>query len=156
MTNKEKYNTVPVYSLKLVKERSVRYPVSKLSNSNLAAAAMQAYLGEKDCEHLAVLLLDGQNNHLGMATVSIVSIGQTFQAVRDVFKHAIAGRASAIILSHCHPSGDITPSREDIDFTNRAIEASKIIGIPIVDHIIVSSGIITGHYSFREHELIKG
>jgi DNA repair protein RadC len=150
-----KYNTTPVFSLKLVREHSIKYPVDKVDCSNMVVAAMQAYLGDKDCEHLAVILLDYQHNMLGIATVSIGTLGTTTQGIRDVFKHAIAGRAGAIVLSHCHPSSDVTPSNQDIAFTNKAYEASKILGIPILDHVIVSSGIKKGYFSFLDHGLIK-
>ena len=148
------YKTIPTYSLKLIKNRSIRYPVRVLSNPSLAAEAMQAYLGDRDCEHISVLMLDNQNNNLGLAIVAIGTIGGTGAAVRDVFKHAIAGRASAIILGHNHPSNDVLPSKEDIEFTKKVDEAGKVLGIPVVDHIIVSSGINEKSYSFLNNGMM--
>jgi DNA repair protein RadC len=93
---------------------------------------------------------------LGIATVSTGTIGATHQSVRDMFKHAIAGRASAIIIGHNHPSNNCTPSSEDILFTRQVVAASKILGIPILDHVIVSSGITKSSYSFAYHGIIGG
>ena len=148
------YNMVPMYTLKLVKERGVRYPVDKVMDNRSAEVILQAYLENKDCEHMVALMLDGQNNVLGLHLVSIGGIAGCGVTVRDIFKAAIVGRASALVLSHSHPSGSLEPSKEDIDLTVRAIEAGKLLGIPCVDHIIVSSGMNRGSYSFLQHNLL--
>lgn len=145
------YSTVPTYSLKLVKERAVRYPVEKVQHADAVALVMRAYLQDRDCEHMAALLLDGANRMIGIHMVAQGGIAGCHTTARDCLKHCIVGRASSWVCSHNHPSSDLTPSQEDIIFTKKLKEASEIIGIPLLDHVIVSSGINEGSYSFLEH-----
>ncbi len=148
------YSTIPRYRLKLIKDGKVRYPLDKISNSNDVATIMQSYLEDKDCEHLAVLLVDANNNFLGLHTVAIGGISGMGIAIRDCFKAAIVGRASAIICAHNHPSNDVTPSREDIAFTQKVKEAGSLLGIPLLDHVIVSSGMDKLAYSFVNSRML--
>ncbi len=86
--------------------------------------------------------------------LAVVSIGLVDQAPvhpREVFADPITDRASAVILAHNHPSGDMTPSRADIKLTRQLQEAGKTLGIAVLDHIIFSP---KGHYSFLEHGYI--
>ena len=75
---------------------------------------------------------------------------------REVFSKAVRYSAASIILAHSHPSGDPTPSKEDLDITRRLIEAAKILGIRIVDHVIVGrpSPETPGYVSLREKNLV--
>ncbi len=66
---------------------------------------------------------------------------------REVFKTALAVSAAHIIVVHNHPSGDPTPSREDIEVTKKLIEAGKIIGVDVLDHVIIGDG---RHFSMKE------
>jgi DNA repair protein RadC len=150
----KQYSTVPCFSLSLVKERDLEYPVSKVGDAKDAEAALTAYLSDKDCEHLVVLMLAAGNNLIGLANVAIGGVSGLSCAVRDVFKAAIVARASGLILGHNHPSGDCTPSKEDIAFTKRAIEAGSILGVPVIDHVIVSSGMVSGSFSMLEHGMM--
>ena len=65
------YSTVPRYSLKLIKEKSVRYPAEKVQDSSSAEKVLRAYLEDKDCEHMVVLMLDAANNMIGLSTVAV-------------------------------------------------------------------------------------
>ncbi len=82
------------------------------------------------------------NNHsiLSFETVSIGTINQTLVHPREVFRAAVAISASAIIIGHNHPSGKAVPSREDIQVTKNLVEAGEILGIPVVDHLVVTAG----------------
>jgi DNA repair protein RadC len=148
------YSTVPRYSLKLVKEKGIRYPLNKVSSSESAELVLRTYLEDRDCEHMVMLMVDGQNNMIGVHTIAIGGISGVHTSIRDCLKHAIAGRAHAFILGHNHPSGDPNPSQEDIDFTFKLKEAADIIGIPCVDHIIVSSGITSRSFSFFQNKML--
>jgi DNA repair protein RadC len=148
------YTTVPRYSLKLIKEKSVRYPAEKVQDSSSAEKVLRAYLEDKDCEHMVVLMLDAANNMIGLSTVAVGGVSGLNTGLRDVFKAAIVARASGIILGHNHPSMDCTPSKEDIHFTEKAIEAGKLLSIPVVDHIIISSGFKASTYSFMQNGLL--
>jgi len=98
-----------------------------------------AFIVNEEQEHLVVLLLDTKNNIKKTVVVSKGTINSTFVHPREVFKIAIRESACSIILGHNHPTGDPTPSNEDIEVTRRLSEVGKTIGIELVDHIIVSS-----------------
>ena len=102
-------------------------------------------------EHFLAVTLNGGHN---IIQIHVVSIGTTNRALihpREVFGEAIRENATALILCHNHPSGHTYPSPEDIDATNNLIEASKIIGIPILDHIIIDCN---SYFSFKENGLL--
>ena len=150
---KTTFSTVPIYSLKLVKAGNIKYPVDTVRDCRQAESVLRVYLEDKDCEHLAVVLLDGHNNMIGISTISIGGIACVQVAMRDIFKFAINGRASAMVLGHNHPSGNTEPSHEDIVFTKRVKAAGELMGIPLVDHVIISSGFKKSTYSFCQHNM---
>ncbi|MFC1925201.1 DNA repair protein RadC [Chloroflexota bacterium] len=94
-------------------------------------------LKDKKKEHLLALLLDTRNQLVKTATVSIGSLDSSIVHPREVFKEAISASAASVILVHNHPSGDPQPSDDDIDITKRLVEAGKIVGIEVLDHVIV-------------------
>jgi len=93
-----------------------------------------------DREHFKALLLNTKNQLLHVYTVSIGSLNSSLVHPRELFKDAIKASAAALILTHNHPSGDTTPSKEDIDVTKRLMEAGQIIGIDVLDHLIFGQG----------------
>jgi DNA repair protein RadC len=151
----QQYSRVPIYSLKLIRERSVKYPLPTVGNEVQAAVVLRAFLHDKDCEHLAILMLDARNNFLGVHDVATGGMTGLRAGVRDIFKAAIVGRANSIVMGHNHPSGDVTPSEEDIAFTHAVNEASVIMQIPLMDHVIVSSGYESRSFSFLDHGLLR-
>ncbi|MEK4263982.1 MULTISPECIES: RadC family protein [unclassified Paenibacillus] len=92
-----------------------------------------------DKEHFVLLFLDSRNKVIGRETISIGTVNSGLVHPREVFKAAIRRGAVSIIAAHNHPSGDSTPSEEDIELTNRLVEASKLIGIELQDHVIIAS-----------------
>jgi len=90
-----------------------------------------------DKEHFMVLLLNAKNQVIAKEVVSIGTLDASLVHPRELFKRAIRRSAASIILVHNHPSGDPTPSREDISLTKRVIEVGEIIGINILDHIVI-------------------
>jgi DNA repair protein RadC len=103
---------------------------------------------DRDREAFIVLLLDVKHRVIAEEVVTIGILDGSLIHPREVFKAAVAGSAAGIIIAHNHPSGDPKPSGEDLATTKRLVEAGKILGIPVVDHVIVGS---TGaHFSFRE------
>lgn len=90
-----------------------------------------------DREHFRIMLLNTKNNVLGISHVSVGSLNSSIVHPRECFKEAIRRNANTIILLHNHPSGDPTPSREDIDITRRLAEGGKILGIEVLDHVII-------------------
>lgn len=88
-------------------------------------------------EHFCIMLLNIKNGIIGMETISIGSLSASVVHPREVFEAACRKHAAAIILLHNHPSGDPSPSREDINVTQRLVKAGKIMDIPVLDHIII-------------------
>lgn len=136
---------VPIYKVSLVKESAIAYPVEQIRSGDNAAGLLQRYLGDTDREHFVVVLLDTKNKVIGVNTVSIGSLDVCIVHPREVFKPAILANASRVLLGHNHPSGDTTPSPEDIAVTKRMMEAGNLLGIDVLDHIIVGNG----HTSLR-------
>ena len=101
--------------------------------SNLLMAEMR----DLKKEHLKSILLDTKNRVLRAVTVSVGILDSSLVHPREVFKDAILASAASIIVAHNHPSGDPTPSQEDINVTKRLLEAGKIMGIELLDHIII-------------------
>lgn len=99
-----------------------------------------------DREHFMVLLLNSKNQVLATETVSIGSLNSTVVHPRELFKQAVKRSAAAVILVHNHPSGDPTPSGEDLAVTKRLVEGGQLLGIEVLDHIIIGD---QKHYSFR-------
>lgn len=90
-----------------------------------------------DREHFRLVPLNTKNQVLGIVPVSVGSLNAAPVHPREVFKEAIRRSSAAIILLHNHPSGDPTPSREDIEITKRLAEAGKLLGIEVFDHLVI-------------------
>jgi len=99
-------------------------------------------------EECHILMLRQNHSIIGEALISKGGITGTAVDVREVLRHAILHRATAIVLCHNHPSGSLMPSREDDQLTNRVKEGCRTMNIQLLDHIIVS---LTGYYSYSEH-----
>lgn len=102
-------------------------------------------------EHFLVLCVDARRRLIHRETVSIGTLSASLVHPREVFGPAIEHRAAAIIAMHNHPSGDTSPSAEDKDATRRLQRAGELLGIPMLDHVIVSE---SGFFSFKEHGLL--
>lgn len=90
-----------------------------------------------DREHFIVLLLDTKMQVIAKEIISIGTLNASMVHPRELFNRAIRRSAASMILLHNHPSGDPSPSREDIEVTKRMVEAGKIIGIEVQDHIVL-------------------
>jgi len=106
---------------------------------------------DKSQEHFIVIFLDGDNKIIETRVISVGTLNQTLVHPREVFAPAIEKRSASIIIAHNHPSGTLSPSSEDIEVTNRLKEASKILGIELLDHIIFS---LNGYLSLRDEGLL--
>lgn len=104
-----------------------------------------------DREHFLVLYLDRKGGVIDKVDVSVGGLHSSIVHPREVFKTAVKRSAASIILAHNHPSGDPSPSREDIDITRRLIDAGRIMGIEIIDHVIIGENT---YCSFKEKGLI--
>ena len=145
---------VPIYRVALIREAALPAPAPRLQSSQQTATLVRQYLGAVDREHFVVLLLDRKNALIGINTVSIGSLTASVVHPREVMKPAILANAAALLCCHNHPSsGDPTPSREDRVLTQRLVDAGKLLGIPLVDHLILGDG-TTAYFSFADQGLL--
>lgn len=97
-------------------------------------------------EHVRVMLLDSSRRLVGMPTVYIGTLNSSVLRVSEIFREAITRNSAAVILAHNHPSGDPTPSPEDIELTHVLATAGKLLDIPLLDHLIMGK---TGWQSLK-------
>jgi len=113
--------------------------------------AQFSYLREKTREHLAALYLNARNEVVFKKHIFVGTLDANIAHPREIFEQALTNHASAVILVHNHPSGDPEPSKADLEITKRIVEAGKIMGIDVLDHIIIAK---TKVFSFKRHKLI--
>ncbi|HIJ80405.1 MAG TPA: DNA repair protein RadC [Desulfuromonadales bacterium] len=155
--------TVPRRSIKF---KQIRATMETLEVREEVAAYLQAdrrytspeqvaqifsFLHNEAKEHFFTVHLDGKNRILCLDLVSVGSLNQSIVHPREVFKTSLSTSAAALLLVHNHPTGDPTPSAEDIAITRRLKEAGEIIGIKVLDHVIVGT---EGYLSFVERGLL--
>ena len=90
-------------------------------------------------EHFVAVFLNARNQVIKTSTISVGSLNASLVHPREVFAPAVGISAASVILGHNHPSGDVTPSKEDIELTRRMVQAGEIMGIEVVDHLIIGS-----------------
>lgn len=117
----------------------------KVDPIDTADAAYNAVkdLAQETREHFVVLFCDAQLQVRGRKTIHIGTLTASMVGPREVFREAIPEAASTIIVAHNHPSGDPTPSPEDIDVTSKLVKVGDLLDIPVIDHIIVGNGTYT-------------
>ncbi len=139
------------YGVKVVREPQLPYPKPKIDGPSGAVEILRRQLPLEDREVFVAVLMNARNQVLGINTVSIGSLTTSIVHPREVFKAAILMNAANIILAHNHPSGDPSPSKEDIELTRRLTKAGEILGIEVLDHLILTP---TGYLSLRERGLL--
>ena len=138
-----KYKTKLVEGRKVVLEKdlSTNYPeMDNMMNSPETVAKLAKgflRMHEQTEEYMYMLCLNTKLRLTGIFEISHGNVNSSVVGTREVFQKALLGNAVSIILIHNHPSGDCTPSREDIKVTERLVEAGRIIGIDVLDHIII-------------------
>jgi len=131
------------FGIKLYQAISERYakekndPKTVMDSPKLVFEYLREKLGREKKECFTVLYL-GTRNQLISDEVSVGILNASLVHPREIFNKAILNHASHVILAHNHPSGDPTPSNDDIVTTRRLVEAGKILGIAVVDHVIVT------------------
>ena len=144
---------IPIYQVRLVRDGSQLAERKKVDRADTAAHVLHEYLDGADREHFVVMLLDTQNQIIGIHTVTVGTLDASLVHPREVFKAAILANAAAILLAHNHPSGDPTPSAEDRSVTRLLVEAGVALGIEVLDHVVV--GDMHRYHSFRESGLLS-
>lgn len=111
-----------------------------------------ADIRDKSQEHFVSITVNGANELIQKRIVTVGLLDRSLVHPRDVFADVITDRAAAVIFAHNHPSGDLQPSDEDVKTQLRLIEAGRILGIRVLDHLIVSR---KGYFSFEESGLLR-
>ncbi len=132
--------------LSMVQEKALHYNVERVTS----AADVYHALAEYSCkqqEHFMTISLDGASKIIEKRVIFIGTLNQSLVHPREVFRPAILDNAAGIIIVHNHPSGTLEASRADIQITQRLKEVSKLVGIELLDHVIISKN---GYYSFSD------
>ena len=127
----------PVYETLTVRDEAAVYNHNTRYTEPLQVFEAFRWLNQETKEYFLSLHLDGKNRIICIDIISIGSLNQSIVHPRETFKTALISSAAAIILVHNHPTGDPTPSREDLAITKRLCEAGEILGIKVLDHIII-------------------
>ncbi len=123
----------------------------RVTSPSIAANYVLSEMSVLEQEHFRIMTLNTKKEINFIREISKGTINMTIVHAREVFRAAISDNAHSIILLHNHPTGDPSPSKEDIGLTKNLIEASKIIGIDILDHIIIGDN---RYFSFLEEGLL--
>lgn len=133
-----------IFGIKLLQAFSERFAKEKvpkkilLDSPEAVVNFLQKKIGESKKENFYIIAIDARNNLINIQEISVGSLTASIVHPREVFKEAIRSSAASIILAHNHPSGDPEPSEDDLIITKRLVEAGKILGIEIIDHVIVT------------------
>ena len=112
-----------------------------------AAAYLLPAFGAKPVEQFGIVLLDARHRVLRTTVVAVGALNVTAVVPRDIFREATLAAAAAVIVFHNHPSGDPSPSHDDVELTRRIVAAGSLMGIDVVDHVILGD---VGYCSLRE------
>ena len=154
-SNRSKF--ISIFRITLVRDRRVAFEPCQLVNSSQSQPLIKKLIesqGQPDREQFCVILLNSKNEIIGLNIVSIGDLSSAKVHPREVLKPAILSNSAAMILSHNHPSGNLTPSPEDIEITTVIVQASQIMGIQVHEHLIISMHDDT-YFSFADHGIIK-
>ncbi len=128
-----------------------RREAAAVTSPRQAAELFMEQLRYKKKEHFEVLLLNTKNQVISREVISVGSLNASIVHPREIFNAPLRKSAAAVILVHNHPSGDPSPSQEDLEVTRRLVEAGGILGIAVRDHIIIGDGC---YLSFKEKGLL--
>ena len=134
---------INIVSIKMVKESSFLYRTRQILSPNDAYEMIKEQLEGLDREQFIIACLNTKNEPTNITVVSVGSLNKAIVHPREVFKTAILSNAASIMAFHNHPSGETTPSQQDIQLTNRLYEAGELLGIKLLDHLIIGDGTFT-------------
>jgi DNA repair protein RadC len=136
-------------AIELGRRTLLRCPPARLQfvNPRDIAAYLLPQFGSRQVEQFGLVMLDTKHRLLRTAIISVGTLDASHAHPREIFREAASASAAAIVLFHNHPSGDPTPSRDDVDLTRRLVQAGELMGIDVLDHVILAD---TRYFSFRE------
>ena len=146
---------VSVVKMQLVKESRVLFD-AKVSSPAVVAKMIKQMTDGSDRELVYVISVDSKNKPIAIELISMGGVNSSIIDIGNIFKHALLANATGVIIAHNHPSGDVSPSMEDIRVTKRIEEAGKLLNLPLLDHVIVGDMETDVYYSFLENgRLVK-
>ena len=151
MTEKNDFK-LDVVSIRLVKEAPI-YSEQSFNRPEEVAAVMGECMCQFDREVVCVVNLSSDLKPINVHFASVGSLNEAMAHPRELFKSSILSNAASMMLIHCHPSGNIFPSKADTMMTDRMNKLCELIGIPLLDHIIVG-GDNRAFFSFKEKGMI--
>jgi len=125
---------------------------SKISCAKEIASIFIPEMGSLESENFKVVFLDSKNRIISSKTIFVGTLNESLIHPREIFKNAILENSANIILMHNHPSGELTPSQEDLKTTKELVRCGEILGINVLDHIIIAEN---NFFSFLEEDLLK-
>ena len=134
---------INIVSIKMVKESSFLYQTRQILSPKDAYEMIKEQLEGLDREQFIIACLNTKNEPINITVVSVGSLNKAIVHPREVFKTAILSNAASIMAFHNHPSGETTPSQQDIQLTKRLYEAGELLGIKLLDHLIIGDGTFT-------------
>ncbi|MCC2819746.1 JAB domain-containing protein [Lachnoclostridium pacaense] len=141
---------IGIIRLRMVKESSL-YGMKRFSQPWEAVELVRPLFDMADREMVVVMSLSTKLEPLALEVAAVGGINACSVDVRDIFKHSLLNNVAYVVCFHNHPSGDPEPSQEDKLLTKRIEDSGRLLGIPLIDHIIVGE---SGFYSFRQNGLI--
>ncbi|MFV0381397.1 MAG: RadC family protein [Breznakia sp.] len=136
---------------KRISFEALRSTVS-IDNPLTLSTYLNKKIGFKEQEHFHVLFLNNKNEIICDKTMFIGTLNMSVVHPRDIFKEAMQKNTAKIVISHNHPSGDCIPSEQDILVTSTIEQVGKLVGIPLLDHLVVSHN---AYFSFRKEKILK-
>lgn len=129
-----------VFEYAYTRRRVAESPGTIQQPREVARIVAQAMIGDRESEALLVIATDTKNHVIGVETVYTGNVSASLVRVAELFRFAIRANASGIVLAHNHPSGDPTPSPDDLHLTAAVLAAARILEIRFMDHVVVAEG----------------
>lgn len=143
---------IPRFEIRLVRDgRVATLEPTIIRRPEDTLPVLEAELSELAYERFIALALNTKNHVTAVLPVSSGSLNASIVHPRELFQRAILANAASLILCHNHPSGDPSPSREDLSLTRKLVDAGLLLDIPVLDHLILGYGCYT---SFKEKGLL--
>lgn len=139
-------------SLRLKKEDVILFKQKSVFSPQEMYAVVYPKIGKYKKEHFVLVSLDTRNKVIGVDTISVGTLNASLVHPREMFEIAILRHAASVIIAHNHPSGDSEPSNEDIAVTEKLVKAGKLLGIPVLDHLITGKNTF---YSFCDANMLE-
>ena len=134
---------INIVSIKMVKESSFLYQTRQILSPNDAYEMIKDQLQDLDREQFMIACLNTKNEPTNISVVAVGTLNKAIVHPREVFKTAILSNAASVMVFHNHPSGETTPSQQDIQLTSRLYEAGELLGIKLLDHLIIGDNSFT-------------